>query len=149
MEPFSYATTIAGVVSFASKVWSALDAVNSADKDLQDHQHEIDLLTTEFNAILSLLRKSTQANSLPGYPHRRVEDFEAGLTRFHDGLRRVESIVTNVKKGGQGNFGKVMRGCKMLLKDKELTKLKGNIASIRAHLQTMLHVRDRYLLIRR
>ena len=148
MDPISYASAIVGLVSFSGSVWSALDAVNSADRNLQDHQHEIDLLTVEFNAILSLLRKSTQSNDLPDYPHRRVEDFEAGLTRFRDGLRRVESMVKNVRKGGQGNFGKFKRGIQMLLKDKELTKLKGHIACIRTHLQTMLHVRDRYMCIR-
>jgi hypothetical protein len=149
MEPFSYASAIAGGISFANNVWSTLDAFNSAGKNFQDHQDEIDLLTNEFNAILSLLQKSTQANSLPSHPHGRVEDFKAGLARFEDGLRRVESMVTNVKQGGQGNFGRVLRAYKMLQKDKELTRLKDHITSIRAHLQTMLHVRNRYLLVRR
>src|SRR5271169_1271808 len=137
MDPISYASAIVGLVSFASNVWSALDSVNAADRNLQDYQHEIDLLTAEFNAILNLLQQSsTQTNEHPDYPHRRVEVFEAGLTRFQDGLRRVESIVRNVRKGGQGNFWRFMRGLQMLLKDKELTKLKRHIASIRTHLQT-------------
>jgi len=145
MDPISSASAIAALVSFASSVSSALDSVNSADRNLQDYQHEIDLLTVEFNAILSLLRKSTQTNDLP---HRRVEDFEAGLIRFQDGLRRMENIAKSVRKGGQGNFGKFKRGFQMLLKDKELTKLKGHIVSIRTHLQMMLQVRDRYMSLR-
>src|SRR5271170_753075 len=122
MEPISATVTVVGtiysLIKFASKVWSELDDIRSADSNIQDHRTEISLLSTEFTAIYSLLRTATRANNFNDFPRSVSHDVETGLTRFQDALRRADGMVTNVSSS-QGRFGRIRRAGNLLFIEKE------------------------------
>ena len=146
MEPITpiltAATAIYTVIKCANAVRVAFDDIRSADANIQEHGTEIDLLSAELSAIYTLLKTATRANDFNDFPHIALPDLETGLVRFQDALKRAGGMITDVKSS-QGRLGRLRRAGHMFLMEKEFTKLKDQIESIRSHLQNMLQFRDR------
>ena len=144
MDVLSIAASITALITAASSLWTALEDIRSVDRNLQDRQTEIDLLSIEFKAIHQLLGMATGTSTLTGLPPSGALDVNEGLVRFREALIRLEGVMHNIRSS-QGKLGRVIRGLKMKLKKEEQARLKELIALSRLHLQTMLQVRGKYV----
>lgn len=81
MDGVSGASAITALAA-ARTACSTLDDINSADRNIQDYQNEIEFVSAELDAINSLLRTATQASGFIEFPHKSAQDMEAGLARF-------------------------------------------------------------------
>jgi len=143
-ELLGFASAITSLITFAGTIWSAVDDLKSADRNIRDQQTEIDFLLTEFDAINNLLGTS-RLNDFPLEYRAGAQEVEAGLVRFKSALDRVDRIVGKVTRSSQGSSGKFLGFCQMRLEGRELRRLKAHIGSIRTHLQAILNTRQGYI----